>query len=198
MTKHMPPLRAASMADAAILAELVNYAGEGLPLYLWSRQVGSLAEAWDIGRQRAMRDAGAFSWRNAVMIDVGGRAAGCLIGYAIPEDPEPIADDMPAMFRPLQELENMALGSWYVNVLAVVPAHRGEGLGTRLLDAAHAIAREQGCRTLSIIVSDANADARRLYERTGFSEIASRPIVKDDWANDGRNWVLMTKPLAAA
>lgn len=198
MMDFMPPLRAARIDDAAILADLVNHAGEGLPLHLWSRQAGSEAEAWDIGRQRAMRDTGAFSWRNAVMIDVEDRPASCLIGYAIPQTPEPIPDDMPAMFRPMQELENLAPGSWYVNVLAVVPAHRGRGFGTQLLGAAHAMAGEGGHQALSIIVSDANAGARRLYARSGFTEIATRPIVKDDWVNEGRNWVLMSKPLEAA
>ena len=37
------------------------------------------------------------------------------------------------MFVPLQELENLAPGTWYVNVLAVHPPFRGLGLGTKLL-----------------------------------------------------------------
>lgn len=36
--------RPAAIADAPILAELVNYAGEGLPLYLW----GKMAEPGDV------------------------------------------------------------------------------------------------------------------------------------------------------
>ena len=52
-----------------------------------------------------------------------------LTGYVIGPDPEPIGADFPALFRPLQELENQALDSWYVNVLACYPEHRGEGPG---------------------------------------------------------------------
>ena len=37
------------------------------------------------------------------------------------------------MFVPLQELENLAPGTWYVNVLAAYPEHRGQGYGTALL-----------------------------------------------------------------
>jgi hypothetical protein len=37
---------------------------------------------------------------------------------------------MPAMFVPLQELENLAPGTWYVNVLAAYPEHRSQGHGT--------------------------------------------------------------------
>ena len=46
---------------------------------------------------------------------------------------------------------------------------------------------------LSIIVSDANSGARRLYERAGYQEIATRPMHKGGWENDGENWVLLIK-----
>ena len=49
-----------------------------------------------------------------------------MMGYEISEYPTPIGDDMPAMFVPLQELENLAPGTWYINVLATFPEHRSE------------------------------------------------------------------------
>src|SRR5262245_25664777 len=110
-------VRAGAPADAAILAELLNYAGEGLPLLLWGKLAGPDETAWEVGLKRAARDQGSFSYRNATMIELEGEAAGCLIGYEIPDAPEPIDPAMPAMFRPLQELENLAPGTWYVNVL---------------------------------------------------------------------------------
>ena len=99
------------------------------------------------------------------------------------------------MFRPLQELENLAPGTWYVNVLAVLPAFRNLGLGGRLLQRAEETCRACGRRGLSIIVSGANQGARRLYERAGYREAATRPMVKEGWVNEGRNWVLLTRPL---
>ena len=63
---------------------------------------------------------------------------------------------MPAMFVPLQELENLAPGTWYVNVLAAYPEHRGKGHGTALLGVADQLGADAGRRGLSIIVSDAN------------------------------------------
>lgn len=185
--------RPAVRADAPVLAELVNHAGEGIPLYLWDKLREPGETAWDVGRRRAARDDGAFSYRNAVIIEHAGSAAGCLIGYEIAERPEPIPADFPAMFRPLQELENLAPGTWYVNVLAVLPAFRSLGLGTKLLQRAQETARAGGLRGLSIIVSDANHGARRLYERVGYREAARRPMVKEDWVNEGRDWVLLTK-----
>src|SRR3546814_12189030 len=76
------------------------------------------------------------------MIEHNGQAAGCLIGYAVAEAPAPIPDDFTAMFRPLQELENLAPGTWYVDVQAVLPAFRHLGLGSGLLQRAETTARD--------------------------------------------------------
>ena len=188
-------LRAALPSDAERLAELVNYAGEGLPLYLWSKMAEPGQDAWDVGHQRARRDEGSFSWRNAIIAELDDEVAGCLVGYAIPTEPEPIDPDLPAMFVPLQELENFAPDTWYVNVLATLPRCRGRGVGSHLVEHAADIARSEGLLGLSLIVSDANEGARRLYERLGFMETATRPMVKEDWENEGENWVLMVRSL---
>jgi ribosomal protein S18 acetylase RimI-like enzyme len=181
--------------DAAVLAELVNQAGEGLPMYLWEKMAADGQTTWDVGLQRAAREEGSFSYRNAVMALDDGRAVGCLIGYEIADEPEPIDPDTPAMFRPLQALENLAPATWYVNVLAVLPGFRGRGHGAALLALAEETALALGKHGMSIIVSDANLGARRLYERCGYREAGTRPMVKDDWENDGENWVLLTKAL---
>jgi hypothetical protein len=103
-----PPFRRATRADAPALAELVNFAGEGMPLYLWEKQAQLGETAWDVGRRWAARADGSFSYRNAMLIEHHGQCAGGLIGYAIPDAPGPMSRDMPAMFVPLQELENLA------------------------------------------------------------------------------------------
>ncbi len=187
-------IRKATPDDAEALAELINFAGEGLPLYLWERMAEDGETPWDVGRRRARREEGGFSYCNAIVSEVDGKVAGCLIGYPNPDEPEEIdTDTMPPMFVPLQELENLAPGSWYVNVLAAYPEYRGKGLGTALLEVAQEKAAQAGTKGLSIIVSDANIPAQRLYERCGYTEIAMREMVKDDWVNEGRNWVLLVK-----
>lgn len=189
-----PPFRRAGPGDAEALVELVNYAGEGLPEYLWGKLAAPGESARDVGLKRAARSDGSFSWTNAFMsTSREGAVAGCLIGYGIGDEPEPIGCDMPAMFRPLQELENLAPDTWYVNVLAVRPTFRGQGHGARLLGLAERVGGADGRRGMSVIVSDGNAGARRLYERCGYREIARRPMVKEDWVNAGENWVLMVK-----
>jgi ribosomal protein S18 acetylase RimI-like enzyme len=199
MVPFEPPFRRATREDAAAMAELVNVAGENLPLYLWSRMAAPGQSAWEFGRLRAQREEGAFSYRNTVIVEAADAGvAGCLIGYPLPKRPEPIPPDLPPLFRPLQELENLAPATWYVNVLAVYPEHRGRGLGSGLLALADRIAADLGSSGLSIIVSDANAGARRLYERRGYREAATRPMVKEEWENAGRNWVLLVKDFPAA
>jgi GNAT superfamily N-acetyltransferase len=188
------PYRRAEITDADALAVLVNYAGEGMPEYLWTGMAEGEQTAWDVGRQRACREEGGFSYRNAVVRDEGGQAVAVLIGYPLTDVQGPATtDDLPAMFVPLQELENLAAGSWYINVLAVMPRSRGLGYGSDLLTIAGRMAKKAGRVELSIIVSDANSGARRLYERSGFVERARRPMVKDGWTNAGQSWLLLTR-----
>jgi ribosomal protein S18 acetylase RimI-like enzyme len=99
------------------------------------------------------------------------------------------------MFVPLQELENAAPGTWYVNVLAVLLAHRNQGLGSELLRFADETGRGLGLRGMSVMVSNANLGARRLYEKHGYGALDRRKMIKEGWSNEGEQWMLLTKPL---
>ena len=187
-------IRDATRSDCAELAQLINFAGEGLPLYLWRQMAGAGEDPWEIGRERAARDSGGFSYRNSIVAEVDGTIAGALVGYPVADEPEAIDPaDTPPMFVPLIELENLAAGTWYVNAVAAFPEARGLGVGSELMRRAEQRAVELGLRGISLIVSDANRGARRLYERLGYEETASRPMVKEQWQNGGENWVLMIK-----
>jgi ribosomal protein S18 acetylase RimI-like enzyme len=48
---------------------------------------------------------------------------------------------------------------------------------------------------LSIIVADNNTGARRLYERSGYHELARRPMIREGWITPGREWILLTKTI---
>ncbi len=197
MIGSLPPgYRQASRDDAPAMTELVNMAGEGLPLYLWGNMAAEGQSPWDVGRERARRESGSFSYRNTIVRTDAGNVVAALVGYPLDDDPSP-ADyaSMPPMFVPLQQLEDMAPGTWYVNVLASYPEYRGRGYGSGLLSIAEAVAIDQSKSGLSIIVADSNAGARRLYERHGYAEVARREMVKEGWESPGRNWVLLVKPL---
>ncbi len=191
MLNRTSTIRPAERADADRLAQLINYAGEGLPLHYWGTLAAAGEDPWLIGRERAARDTGAFSWRHATVAESGGEVAACLVTYVIDAPPpQPDYSAMPSMFVPIQQLEDMAAGSQYVSVLAARPQFRGMGLGTALLDLAE---REAEGRLLSLVVADNNTGAMRLYERHGYRRNATRPMVKDGWRSAGENWVLMLK-----
>ena len=188
------PYRVATPDDAPALADLVNFAGEGLPLHLWTEMAKPGQDPGEVGRRRQAEKA---REGQIIVVDTGGGAIAGLTGYAIGAQPQPIDQDMPAMFRPLQELENLALESWYVNVLACYPEHRGKGHGGRLLQLAEDIATSAGLNGMSIIVASNNAGARRLYERYGYREIAKRACVAGGWETEVEDWILMTKELVS-
>ncbi|MCM3660517.1 GNAT family N-acetyltransferase [Georgenia satyanarayanai] len=57
-----------------------------------------------------------------------------------------------------------------IGSLEVVPARRGEGIGSLLVAAAEQRVRERGAAAAAIVVAEDNRDARRLYERLGYRD----------------------------
>jgi ribosomal protein S18 acetylase RimI-like enzyme len=196
MTTFDGPFRRATLADVAQLAELVEFASEGLALCLWTQLAGRGGDPWQVGRSRVSAEAGGISYRNALIAEPSGKTVGAVIGYPLGHKAEPIEPALPALLVPLHELMNMAPDTWYVHALAAYPEHRGSGLGTALLAEAGKLAVDAAKPGLSLIVSDTNAGARRLYERNGFREVARRRMVKQEWRHPGSEWVLMTKQAA--
>jgi ribosomal protein S18 acetylase RimI-like enzyme len=195
MTKLNAPFRRATLADTVVLAELVQFASEGLALHLWTKLAGSSGDPWGIGRARVSSETGGVSYRNAIVAELAGQPVCGLISYALGDSAEPILDDLPAVLVPLQELMNLACGTWYVHMLAAYPQHRGSGRGSALMAEADGLAAHAGKAGLSLIVTDTNTGARRLYERHGYREAARCKMVKEHWQHPGTNWVLLTKGL---
>lgn len=63
--------------------------------------------------------------------------------------------------------------------LRVHPIFQGQGIGTRLLEAASTVVKARGLPHLSLSVSVVNHGAHRLYERCGF-RVSSQPY-EDSW-----------------
>lgn len=188
-------IREAKASDAGHLVRFINMAADDLPLHFWRKSVGPAGDPWAYGRERAARDSGNFSFRNAWLAERDGAVGAGLLGYPAEETPGPIDPDTPPIFVPLLELEALAPGSWYLNVLATYDTHRGQGLGSALLAHAEGVARGLGHRSVSLIAEDSHQDALRLYAAKGYREGARRPVVKGDWQVEAQEWILMVKAL---
>lgn len=89
------------------------------------------------------------------------------------------AGPAPARPSPAAALLSLAEGfpderTWYLGLLFVAPAARGQGLGTRAIEALCTHARERGGAALRLAVVLDNTGARRLYERLGFAFVARK------------------------
>ncbi|NIC06577.1 GNAT family N-acetyltransferase [Billgrantia bachuensis] len=187
-------IRKAKVEDAPKLAELMNLAGEGIPAYLWERMADPGEEVMAFGIRRVAGTESGFSYTNAHVAECDGVIAGMLLGYRIP-DPYEIGplDEIPAVVRPLVEMEALVPGSWYVNAVATDSAHRGQGVGRILMEEAERLAAEARAATLSLIVAEQNAAALQLYEKLGYQIQARRPIVQFPRCPHTGDWILMIK-----
>lgn len=61
-----------------------------------------------------------------------------------------------------------------VDEFYVAPGSRGLGIGSALLAAVESITHERGGRLIEIAVDGADTDARRFYERHGYTDTGSR------------------------
>lgn len=66
-------------------------------------------------------------------------------------------------------------GEWYVTAVSVIPEARGHGVGAALLRDAAEQARAAGMTSVALDVDEKNVTAQRLYQREGFTLVASSP-----------------------
>ncbi len=63
--------------------------------------------------------------------------------------------------------------------LAVNPAYRAQGVGTRLMDEVEARLRAKGCTRCYLFVTPENTEAMRYYEKRGWQVLNNLPYAKD-------------------
>ena len=170
--------RPATREDSRELAELVRFASGGVTEYVWD----TLAPEYpgltpvEIGAARYAREEGDLSYRNCTVAERDGKVIGALHAYPMEAEPEE-ADDEPVdpVLEPYAGLD--VPGSYYVRAMAVFPEHRGEGLGTKMLEMTKGRARELACQEVSLLVFEQNDGAVKLYERNGFRVVDRATVV---------------------
>ena len=186
------PLRPFKPEDADTVARLNDMASGGMLLTVWKRLAGTNGDPWEHGRLQQFEQLEA-GW-NIVVLDQGSGVEAVLMGQ--PHGAEPASlEGVDAEWVPLVELENLVPNAWCLNVIATLPAYRGLGHGARLMAQAQSMACAGGHSRIALVVSDVSIPAIRLYKRSGFDEIARRPMFKGDWTGPGQDWVLMVKSL---
>jgi len=187
-------IRPARVDDARKLADLMNIAGEGIPAYLWERMADAGEDVLAFGARRISRTEGGFSYTNAWVAEVDGAVAGMLLGYRLPDPYEtgPL-DQLPAVVRPLVELEALVPGAWYINAVATCTEYRGRGIGRELMAWADQCADSCGAVNLTLIVAEENTGARKLYEKLGYRVVAKRAIVPFPGCPHTGDWMLLEK-----
>jgi ribosomal protein S18 acetylase RimI-like enzyme len=168
-------IRAARREDSREIARLFLVSSDGVAEYFWRRIDGSDRLPIDIGAERFACEGVVFSYQNCLVVEQDGAVVGMLHAYPLeapPPDTEPEEDPV---LRPYSELKDH--GSLYISGIALDPACRGQGLGTRLLEAAEQRARALELPRLTLICFERNERAMRLYARLGYAEVDRRPLV---------------------
>lgn len=183
----MPDLRPATKDDAATIVALMDMASHGMARALWAALASPGTDVDTFAIARAQREQGGFSYRNTRILKLEDQPVGMLMCWNLPQDLLPLTD-MPAIARPLVELENLApRGALYINALAVFPAFRRRGLARWML-------AEAGQGPQALITGSDNAGALALYRAAGFTETARRPAVGDaNWPAPPDFWSLLCR-----
>ena len=190
-----PSVREATPDDAALLVRVIDMASEGLVPALWDAMAPNGTNGSEIGLSMVTEEDGDFSYRHGLVIEQDGTPLGGLIGYPLPTTPEPIEPEVPEVFVPVKQLEELVPGYWYINVVALEPESRGKDLGRTLLFEAEARARVSECLGLALVVAASKAGAIRAYIYAGYREKARRPFELKDFGLEPTEALLLVKDL---
>ena len=180
-------VRRAMPEDAAFLARLTNIAGEGLPCFLWAQAAPDGTDPFRTGETRARRDEGGFSWKNAHVATWHGVDVGLIIDYDI--NGADSAEGASPAIAPLITLEAQAVGTRYVNVLAVLPTARRRGIAQAMMQ--HL--RQRTTRDITLIVRSENRNARAVYLVMDFEPVDTRPLGAGGPPDLTGDWMLMRR-----
>ena len=171
-------VRAAMPKDAEVIAQAVTLAiGDEATLrsYCGDDYIAVLTE---IARQ----DASQYSWRNALIAEVDGVAAGAIVGY----DGAQLRVLRNGTFTVLLEcigrvpniLDETGRGEYYLDSIGVFSQFRGLGVGRALIEAFCNKAFAEGHERVGLIVDYDNSQAERLYTSLGFERVGTRLFFK--------------------
>jgi ribosomal protein S18 acetylase RimI-like enzyme len=190
--KNFTP-RPAAKSDCRAIAALYSISSDGVADYIWTTLAEPGEDLLDIGQRRYEREDSMFSYKNCVVVEKDNEVIGMLVAFPMKVENDPGDEDVDPVLAPYSKLE--CDNSYYICGMAVFPEHRGKGIGTQLLKLAEGHANEKGFNKLSLIVFEQNVGAKRLYERSGYHEIARESIVPHPLIHYAGDALLMVKDI---
>jgi ribosomal protein S18 acetylase RimI-like enzyme len=178
-----PRFRKATREDADLIVRLIDISSHG-GIGAHYRQIYGEGIDWrDRARLEIASGGPELGFQNAVFIAAGAEIAGGMILNPINQQ---IVFTGPAEGRAgqIERLIARAPGALFIRELAVFPSFRGRGYARMLIDFAREHAQTSGMNGVSLTVNAINAEARALYDSSGFVELTRSAI-------DGQDVMLM-------
>lgn len=168
-------IRFATVEDAPIIAAAIVMAiGEETVLHYCGKDYMAILE------ELARMENSQYSYRNALVAEVGGTVAGAIVGYDGARLQELRKQTMMVICKylgtePSFEDETEA-GEYYLDSVGVLPGFRGCGIGGRLLVALRDKALAEGHKRIGLLVDFENPNAERLYHSLGFKRMEAKNL----------------------
>ena len=181
--------------DATTLALLFDAAGRRIPCYFWSQYAEDGQSFFEFGREKIRTDTeGKSYYKNWYVAEKNSNFLGAFFGFIV-DNPYPEIDyeEEPKWWIPFKELEMLASGTWLLQVISILPEHRGKNYAKDLLMKAEDVAREYGAKKITLQVEEINTLAMKTYLKNGYQEVDRRELIPFPFSNDTGDIVLMEK-----
>lgn len=191
----MIDIREATRSDAGFLVPLVTEFSGGVWNAVWRAVANEGESTGDSGTRYLADSTHDLSYKNTVIAQHDGLAIGAMITYQEPSvvsdnDEPPLPKALADALKPYRQLSDP--NSLFIAELCLLPAARGQGVGTQLLEYAQADAQQRQLPSITLRVFEDNTGAVRLYERFGFIRQAALPVIPHPDIKVGGKVLLMS------
>ena len=170
-------IRDAKKSDAPIIAQVVAMAigdENAMKNYCGENYITLLIDIIEHERSQ-------YSYRNTLIAEIDNTPVGAIIGYdgaklhELRATTYSIIHD--ALGRKPSIPDETEAGEYYLDSLAIVPEHRGKGIGKQLIAALCERAFSLGHEHVGLIVDFDNSRAEALYTSLGFSRVGTKTFL---------------------
>ncbi|MDJ0880335.1 MAG: GNAT family N-acetyltransferase [Gammaproteobacteria bacterium] len=170
--------------EGLYFARYLNMAAEGFFRFMLGRQFDEIVAKAYIQPNHDL------SYQHVIFVELDGNIVGMFSGYAGAQHNRAsnhilqraagpwnlrmrvISFLFAPMMRIIDSVENE---DFYLQAIAVESNLQGKGIGSKLMAEVEGLARKEGSKRLALDVSGNNKNARKLYERLGFSVQSTWP-----------------------